>query len=367
MATNTIRTLRAVKAWFTGFASVEEREIVLDRGDREVPASLFTPRNAHANLPGWIVLHGITRPGRFHPTLLQFCRALASSGAAVLVPQVPEWKNLRLAPEQSIPTIRAALKGLDELPETGGGPHGLIGFSFGCAQALMTAADDVLGPQLGAVVGFGGYGDLERIMRFQMTGVHEWDGRTYHLRPDPYGRWIIGGNHLTSVPEYADASDVSEALWRLAVEAGERRILAWDSSYDPLKQVLREGVAPERRELYDLFAPLSTLEPDPQRAEALIPRLAAAALKVSPTLDPKPFLARVHPDTFLIHGKNDSLIPFTETLRLRHAFPNPEAIDTTITALFAHSEQEGRLTSLRREVRESLTLIGALRRMIRKV
>lgn len=367
MASNTMRTLRAVRAWFTGFAAVEEREIVLDRGDREVPASVFTPKGHGKQLPGWIVLHGITRPGRFHPTLLQFCRALASSGAAVLVPQVPEWKNLKLAPEQTIPTIRAALAGLRELPETRGEPYGLIGFSFGCAQGLMAAADDELGPQLGAVVGFGGYGDLERIMHFQMTGEHEWDGVRYRLRPDPYGRWIIGGNFLTSVPEYAQAEDVANALWRLAVEAGERRILAWDASYDPLKKVLRETVAAERRELFDLFAPTSLADPDPDQAAAIIPRLAEAALLHSPELDPKPVLASVYPETLLLHGENDPLIPFTETLRLQQAFPDPSAVDTTITALFAHSEQEGRLTSFRREIRESLKLIGALRRMIRKV
>jgi pimeloyl-ACP methyl ester carboxylesterase len=367
MATTTIRTFRAVRAWFTGFASVEEHEIVLDRGDREVPASVFTPRGGPKNIPGWIVLHGITRPGRFHPTLLQFCRALASSGAAVLVPQVPEWKNLRLAPEQSVPTVRAALTGLRGLPETRDGGFGLIGFSFGCAQALMAAAEEELGNQLEAVVGFGGYADLERIMRFQMTGEHEWGGVTYRSRPDPYGRWIIGGNHLTSVPSYADATDVAGALWKLAVEAGERRILAWDPSYDPLKRVLRETVAPERRGLYDLFAPLSTGEPDPERAEAIVPQLAKAALRVSPTLDPIPVLPRIRPDIFLIHGETDNLIPFTETLRLQNAFPASRPIDTTITALFAHSEREGRLTSLRREVRESLKLIGALRRMIRRV
>lgn len=367
MATDTIRTLRAVKAWLTGFTAVEEREIVLDRGDREVPASVFTPTGHGNDLPGWIVLHGITRPGRFHPTLLKFCRALASSGATVVVPQVPEWKNLYLAPEQSIPTVRATLKGLKDLPELDGGPYGLIGFSFGCGQGLMVAADDELGPQLGVVVGFGGYLDLERVLRFQMTGEHEWNNVSYQLRPDPYGRWIIGGNHLTSVPEFADADDVATALLKLAVEAGERRILAWDPSYDPLKQVLRESVAPARRDLYDLFAPPSTREPDPTEAAALIPKLAAAALKHSPALDAKSSLPHVYPDTLLMHGENDNLIPFTETLRLQHAFPDPGAIDTTITALFAHSALEGRLSSLRRTVRESWKLIRTLQRMIGKV
>ncbi len=363
MPSNTLRTLKAVRAWFTGRASVSERETIIDRGDREVPASVFVPRGASRDLPGWIVLHGITRPGRFHPTQLQFCRALANGGAAVIVPQVPEWKDLRLAPERTVPTIRAAIRGLEALPETGAGPFGLIGFSFGCPQALIAAADEIAAPQLAIVAGFGGYADLESILRFQMTSRHEWKGRAYQHRADPYGRWIIGGNHLTSVPEYADAIDVADALWRLAVEAGERRILAWDSSYDPLKRRLRETIATERRALFDLFAPLSGEEPDPELAEHMVPILSAAALKVSPLLDPTPFIDRVRPPVVLIHGQNDHLIPFTETLRLGALFPSTHPVDTTITALFAHSEQEGRLSSLSRELREATKLVLALRRM----
>jgi len=367
MAFHTLTTLRAVRAWFTGRSHTDEREVVIDRGDREVPASIFTPEGGGRGLPGWVVLHGVTRPGRFHPTLLKFCRALATSGATVLVPQVPEWKNLRLAPEQTVPTIRAALRGLDEAPETGPGARGLIGFSFGCPQVLIAAADEEIGPKLGVVVGFGGYGDLESIVRFQMTGVHQWGGREHHMRPDPYGRWIIAANHLTSIPHHEDATDVARALSRLAVEAGERRILAWDPSYDSLKRKLRGTVDETRRELFDLFAPPSDREPDPERARELTPELAASALRASPLLDPVPFLPRVHPKPLLIHGKSDHLIPYTETMRLRAAFPNPEKVDTTITALFSHSEQEGRMASLRREISEGARLVGALRRMIASV
>jgi len=367
MRNHTLTTLRAVHAWFTGRFNTEEREIVLDRGDREVPASIFTQSGRGRGLPGWIVLHGITRPGRFHPTLLKFCRALGTSGATVLVPQVPEWKDLRLAPEQTVPTIRAALRGLSGLPETSDGPFGLIGFSFGCPQALIAGADDRAGPRLAVVVGFGGYANLETILRFQLTGLHEWEGETRRKRPDPYGRWIIGGNHLTSIPEHADAGDVEKALSRLALEAGERRILAWDPSYDPLKRKLRATVAPPRRYLFDLFAPPSHEEPDRELAEEIAPRLAAAAEQVSPLLNANPHLESLYARPQLIHGKSDHLIPFTETLRLQQAFPDPRSVNTTITALFTHSEQEGRLASLRREVTEGIRLIGALRRMIARV
>jgi pimeloyl-ACP methyl ester carboxylesterase len=343
---------------------VEEYETVLPRGDREVPASVTIPNGGGRNLPGWVVLHGITRPGRFHPTLLRFVRALASSKAAVLVPQIPEWVDLRLEPERTLPSVRAALDGLRSLPSTSDGPYGLIGFSFGAPQVMIAAAHQDISDQLAGVIGFGGYCDIEKMVRFQMTGRFDWGGATHHLRPDPYGRWIMGGNHLTSIPEYRDAQDVSDALWHLAVEAGERRILAWDPSYDTLKEQLREQVSKDRREIFDLFAPPSDSEPMEAEAKRITPLLTRAAIEAAPLLDPLPFLNRVEIPVQLLHGRNDRLIPYTETLRLEAAFPEESRVDVTITALMEHSEQGGRLASIGKEISEGGKLLRSLRRLL---
>ena len=153
-----------------------------------------------------------------------------------------------------------------------------------------------------------------------MTGNHEWEGQEYHISPDPYARWIIGGNHLTSVPEYSDAGDVADALWRLAVEAGERRIPAWEASYDPLKEAERRTVAKERRWLFDLFAAPTGVEPDQEVIREFVPRLTVAAEKASPLMNPTPFLRAIEPQVKLLHGRGDRVMPYTETLRLHERF-----------------------------------------------
>ena len=362
--TTVLRTTRALGSWITGRSAVEEYETVLPRGDREVPASVTLPTGGGRNLPGWVVLHGVTRPGRFHPTLLRFVRALASSKSAVLVPQIPEWVDLRLEPERTLPTVRAALDGLRSLPSTSDGPYGLIGFSFSAPQVMIAATHQDISHQLAGVIGFGGYCDMKSMVRFQMTGRFEWGDAKDRLRPDPYGRWIMGGNHLTSIPEFQQAQDVSDALWRLAVEAGERRILAWDPSYDTLKEQLRTQLSKDHREIFDLFAPPSDREPVETEAERITPLLTRAALKAAPLLDPLPFLDRVEIPVQLIHGRNDRLIPYTETLRMEAAFPEKRRVDTTITALLNHSEQGGRLTSIGREVREGAKLLRTLGRLL---
>ena len=174
----------------------------------------------------------------------------------------------------------------------------------------------------------------------------------------------MGGNHLTSIPEYQNAQDVSDALWRLAVEAGERRILAWDPSYDTIKEQLREQVSKDRREIFDLFAPPSDREPAETEAERITPLLTRAAMQAAPLLDPLPFLNRVETPVQLIHGRNDRLIPYTETLRMEAAFPEKTRVDMTITALLDHSEQGGRLASMGKEISEGAKLLRTLGRLL---
>ena len=120
--------------------------------------------------------------------------ANAGTGAAVLTPEIPEWTALRIDPERSVPTIQAAVLTLSERAETAADRTGLIGFSFGAPQALIASTDPALQGRLRLVVGFGGYCDLRRLLRFMFTGEHEWDGVWHTHRPDPYGRWVVGGD-----------------------------------------------------------------------------------------------------------------------------------------------------------------------------
>ena len=361
----TIKTLRSANSWLTGKADTREREILLDRLDRKIPASVIVPHKEDHNLPGWVVLHGLTPLGRFHHSLLRFVRALASSRAAVLVPQIPEWKKLRVAPEVTIPTVRAALGGLRKLGITNDGPYGIIGFSFGAPQAIIATAQQDIAKQLAVAVGFGGYCDVERMARFQMTGEHEWLGIKHHIRPDPYGIWILSGNYLTSIPEFQDAQDVANALLELAVEIGKHRIMSWDSSYDVLKKKLRKNISSDREWLFDIFAPASDSEPDISQGSYLAEQLAKAMMRLSPLVDPQPYLSQISTKVHLIHGKNDQLVPYTEALRMQESFPAENPIDTTITALFTHADQGSRFASLRQEIRETSKLLLALRRIFK--
>ena len=313
-------------------------ETVYMRGDEELPATVFRPARGPRQLPGWVVLHGLTRPGRAHPSLQRFARAVASAGNIVFVPEIPEWRDLHVAPAIAIGTIRQAVRALQERDDVRHDHVGLFGFSFAATQALIAAADDETSRLLAGVAAWGGYSDLRRLFRFGLTGDHELDGVSYHTEPDPYGCWIMAGNYLTRVPGYERAHDVSTALHDLALEAGERGMYAWDPVFDQSKRSLRQRLDHDGRELFDMIAPETTApRRDHQRVLDLAESLARTAIEADPLLDPMPFLADVRVPILFSHGRDDRLIPFTETIRLSRAVPDRHVRSTIITALFQHS------------------------------
>lgn len=335
------------------------------RADEALDATLYTPDGRARGLPGWVMLHGLAHTGRAHPSLVRFARAVAASGTAVLVPDIPEWRALEVVPAATLPTIRAAVLALDARPEVRPGDVGLFGFSFGATQALVAAADPALRGHLSGVAAWGGYRDLERLFDFGLTGRHELDGVEHHIEPDPYGRWIMGGNYLTAVPGYEGEGAVAGALHQLARAAGAVGVFAGDAAHDPLKRELRSTLPPASRALFDLFAPPAGVAPaDMDQAHALAGALARAAVRVEPLLDPGPHLAGVPVPVVLAHGRDDRLIPFTETLRLARDLPASRVAACRITALFAHSGGTDRSLGPAGLVTEGLRFAAALRRTL---
>lgn len=364
MPASSARTFHYIRSWLTGRDDLVVGEITLERDGVDVPATIITPRAVHARMPAWVVLHGITRPGREHAQLVRFTRAVAAGRCAVLVPEVPEWRELDLAPSLTAPTVLASVDALERLDFVDAARIGLVGFSFGAPQALAASVHPALNGRLAGVVGFGGYCDLERTILFQLTGMHEWEGRSYQLRPDPYGRWIVAANYITAVPGLEDAVEVADGLRRLAALAGDRGVMSWDRALDPAKEEVRRTFASGRhRDVFDLFAPPADRDPSGDDLETMGHALAAAARRVEPAIEPAPQLHRLPGPVHLLHGLQDRLIPFTEMFRLARALPAGIEAHATVTPLFAHSAQDP-FPGIWGGAREGVKFLRALSRVL---
>jgi dienelactone hydrolase len=326
-------------------AAVDVQETHYQRGAARLPARVYRPVGERRPLPAWVVLHGITRTGREHRGLHRFAGAFAAAGNLVFVPDVPEWRELQVAPAVTRATIGCAVQAVQARTDVRHGHVGMLAFSFGATQALAAGADPDIADLLHGIVAWGGYHDLRRAIHFGFTGEHELDGVAYHTEPDPYGAWIIAANYLTRVPGHEHDQVAARALHELAIEAGERGFYAWDPVYDDAKRRIAAALPADQRALFELLAPLTgTPRPAREPAAQLAQELAAAALAADPLLDPVAALPQLRVPVLLAHGRDDRLIPFTETLRLARAIPVPLRRGCSVTSLFAHSG--GRLGGL---------------------
>jgi pimeloyl-ACP methyl ester carboxylesterase len=363
-------TLRFFREFLSpGSADVAVEDTTYRRGDGVLPARLYTPRSARAPMPAWLTLHGLTYHGKEHASLVRLARALAAAGNAVLVPDIPEWRALRIAAGHTVETIKAAVLELDTRGVTAPGRVGVIGFSFGATQALIAASDPALKGHLAGVAAWGGYADIRIAVRSAFLGEHDLDGRSFTLDPDPYGRWILAGNYLGLLDEFSGGNPLPDAFLALAREAGRQGVPAWEPELDPVKANTRERLAVEDRPLFDLVAPPAGVRHTPDqkvRLRRIVDRLVTAAVSEDPLLDPRPFLPRVPVPVFLAHGRHDRLIPWTELVRLQRALPEGSVVAGRTTTLFGHSTGERSLATPATAV-EGARFIAMMRAMLRLI
>lgn len=362
-----MKTLKWLAAWARTTPGkptpgIVTENTVIGGGDDAILARRHRPASRRRPLPGWVILHGATRPGPDHPAISRLAAAIARAGGDVLVPEVREWQELSLDPAPANRALRVAIGHLCDDPDVRPGGVVLTGLSFGCPRTLIAAADPRLKGRVRGILGFGTYHCLEDTVRFGLTGQFRWRGHNRYLRPDPYGRWIVASNYLHRIPGYESAAEVARALGRLAALAGDRGIMSWEPASDPIKAEVLESVSPGGRELFRLFAPEAVREPDPAWADEIAPLLAEAGRTTHPDLElPATFPSGVLPPVRLIHGRHDQLIPFTETLALERFLRKRADVTGTVTDLFAHSRGSGGKVV---RLGEAARFLGAIRRAL---
>ncbi len=292
-------------------ASAESRNAV-ERG---------CPRAAIVVVPGAVPL------GKDDPRLTAFAATLARAGFAVLAPDLRGFRELRIRPSDAR-EIADAFAWLASRPELApGGRAGIFAFSYAVGPALLAALEDDIRERVRFVVGVGGYHDLPRAMRFFTTGWFEHDGRWRQLTPDDTGKMVLLYSSLDYLGGARDGAVSDRRIFDRMVTLKRR---------DP-RADLTPLAAELSRDAYAVYA--LAANPDPARFPELLARLPEAMRADIDRLDLarhdlKKFKARL----ILVHGRNDNLIPYPESLALAAAVPEGRASVFLIHRVLGHVE-----------------------------
>jgi pimeloyl-ACP methyl ester carboxylesterase len=266
-----------------------------------------------------VVVPGLTPDGKDDARLVALAKSLARAQFLVLVPDIASTRALKVSAADGA-FIADAIEELAQHVAGGGEPSvGLVAISYAVGPALLAASQTPAGRHVRFIVAIGGYYDIEAAIGFVTTGFYRApDGSWQHAAPNEWGKWVFVRGNADRVGDPADR----DRLRRIA----ERRMAS------PAAEIgdLAARLGPDGRAVYDLV-----VNSDPARVPVLIGQLPAAIREELRRLDLKGRdFGRIAGPVFLIHGRDDAIIPFSESLKLAAAL-GPRA-DLTILDHFAH-------------------------------
>ena len=282
-------------------------------------------RPAEPPLAALVLVPGVTPAGKDDRRLVALATSLARVRFTVLVPEIPNLRELQVRPDDAA-VIADAVRALTgdgdlaaESPEEA--QAGLLAVSYAVGPALLAALRPGLRERLGFLVLIGGYRDITALVTYFTTGAYR-AGPTEPWRagrPAPYAKWAFAK---------ANAGLMSEDRDRVLLTGMAQR-----KREDPAADLsdLAARLGPEGRAAYDLLE-----NRDPERVLELIAALPPAILDDLKGLDlASRDLSSIDAETILVHGRDDPVIPFTESQALQAAI-GPAQADLTLVDNLAH-------------------------------
>lgn len=262
-------------------------------------------RSGERTLAALVLVPGAAEQGKDDPRLVAFATTLARARFLVLVPDLPNLRALRVQAEDARGVADAFIHLASRSEFPAGGRAGIGAFSYAVGPAVLAALAPAIRERVDFVVGVGGYYDLHRVVTFFTTGYFEKEGEWHYLRPNRYGKWVFV---LGNAERFADPID--RAAFRHMAEAKLKatRVAIGKPTY---------RLTPEGQSLLDLLD-----NRKPEVAAALIARLPAFIRAELDALNlANKDLSKLHARLILLHGTDDAIIPYTESMALAAAVP----------------------------------------------
>ena len=299
---------------------VTESDVTVGALKDSIRARLYLPQGV-SSPPGIVMVVGVHHLGIKEPRLVNFARAFAAGGIAVLTPEPPDIADYRITPQ----TIEVIGRSAQDLSHRLAKQHvGVLGFSFSGGLALLAAADPRFAPAISFVVAVGAHDDLSRVSRFFVNNqIFRPDGSLEKLQAHNYGALVLVYSHLEDFFGPADVPGARRALRALLYEDGP-------AAREALHQLGPAARAKMQLLFDDKIAALSDdllRNIDKHRAEM-------------EAVSPAGKLSHLRTDVLLLHGSGDNIIPATETLWLANEVPRARLKETLITPVLSHVDMK---------------------------
>jgi pimeloyl-ACP methyl ester carboxylesterase len=272
---------------------------------RAYKADLYRPDNEIK--AGIILVPGAAETGKDDPRLIAFGITLARAQFAVLVPDLVALRKLDLG-HTNVQGLLDAVAYLSSKPELAPENRlGIAAMSFAVGLAVLAAMEPQAQHNVRFILGVGAYYDLEQVLTYFTTGYFrdtiKKDRPWQYMKPDPYGKWVFVLSHADRISNSSDAR-ILRQMARLKLK-------------DPAAPVesLANQLGDEGRAYYALLA-----NKDPERVPGLLRQVPAGIKTEFDSLNlARHDLSKLNARLLLFHGRDDDIIPYTESVALTKA------------------------------------------------
>jgi pimeloyl-ACP methyl ester carboxylesterase len=281
-------------------------------GRRNV-ADLYLP--AEKAKAGLVLVPGAAPAGKDDPRLVALAQTMARARFLVLVPDIAGMRAQEVSASDRQP-IADAVRFLDterRVPRVG-----IAAISYAAVPAILAALDE---PKVDFVAAVGGLYDLTTVITFFTTGHYrDVPGEPWRTaQPNAYGKWVFVKANARRLDDSGDRALLSAIA--------ERKMANIDNPVDELAAKL----GPQGRSVMALLA-----NEDPEKVPGLLKALPARIKAEIAGMDlATRDLSKLNARLLLIHGRDDRIIPWTESAALARMAPRAEL---TLLDNLAHAD-----------------------------
>ena len=267
-----------------------------------------------------IIFPGASPYAEEHPGMMMLGSSLRSAGYNVYLPRIPALKKLILEKEnidwfahcyQQIIRNKIGLK--DNIM--------IVGLSYGGASLLRATLDKRMqSPKPKSILSYGTYYSINTALDFFMTGKIQYKSKTYNITPHEWGPIVMFYNFIDTIETPYNNKKIKSIL----------KYRIQDNKQQVEKEIHNLDNDAEKEFINNILTGNLTIE-----IEQMAKKIVENNRDLLEYLSPENWIDSVKNKVFIMHGANDSMVPFTESTYLHDNLKNSTLL---ISFLYEHRE-----------------------------
>jgi len=264
-----------------------------------------------------ILFHGASPYGEEHPAVISLALALADSGIKVYIPKLPKLTELEINTETVDLIAHFYLFIKLKFPQKNIVPSGL---SFGGGLLMKAMLKNSIKDYLPkSILTYGTYYSLETSIEFLLTGKIKYNGNEEIVIPNDWGLIVLFHNYLSGIDVGFDSTQMQKVL-KLRVNNKVTE------SENEMKRLPENQI----KILEDIFHSHQTPE-----INKMTDQIKVAFRDEIEDISPSKICEKIGYKVFLMHGASDSMVPYTESIKLHENISNSSLF---LSGLYEHRE-----------------------------